>query len=149
MIDDEDDMTPRALILEHDIDVNLIVEDQDDPTHISTQKSRPIVAPPEEFYGQPDSIYIRVQWNPDISGGAFSFLVRNELIHNLKDDEELPEEVAKLGAFVRGMLEMAMAFPSKCFEVGCSAQNAEIIAETDGLTEEQKDLLMGQPKGSA
>lgn len=127
--------------------VDIIVEDQEDADNIQTQHSKPLLVSKEEFYGQPDSIYVRVSWNELLQG--FNFTVRNELIYALEPDQEVPDEIMKLGAFVRGMLELSMAFPSKCFEVGMQAQSNDLINDLDGLSDEQKALLHGMPQGRA
>lgn len=125
-------------------DVSLITEDQIDSDNIKTQRSIPIPADPETFYGQSDSVYIRVKWDNEVRG--FSFSVRNELLMNAT---ELTEDVVNLGAFVRGVIEVGMAKPSQCYNIGVQAQNHDAIARDDGLTPEQKDLFAGDPKGSA
>lgn len=126
----------------------LITGDQDDETPIVTQRSTPIENNPEAFYNQTDSVYIRVKWNENVKG--FSFSVRNELFMNaISNQLEIDDNVSNLGAFVRGLIELGMAFPSKCYTVGLQALNQDAIANSKGLSDAQKDLLSGEPQGHA
>jgi hypothetical protein len=124
-----------------------ITEDQSDPENIKTQRAKPVNFAPEEFYGQFDSIYVRVKWDNVVQG--FSMSVRNELVQSFAEPQEIPEEIVRLSSFIRGMIELGMAFPSKCYSLGLEAQNADYIRNSEGLTEAQKELLQGEPQGSA
>ena len=103
---------------------------------------------PEEFYGNEDSVYIRVKYFKETD--AFKFDVKSEIIEqNYKEDEPLPQSIVSLTAFVRGMLEFALHYPHQMYRVGNQAMQADMIANMGDLTDEQKKLLMGNTEGSA
>lgn len=115
---------------------------------IETQHTKPIDTPPEEFYNQPDSIYVRLQYFEDTD--RFRLEVKNEILAKYSTEEELPAHIMALCAFVRGMLEVSINRASLVTSVGVQAINAEnMILARDGMSPEQKILLDTETKGSA
>jgi len=116
---------------------------------VKTQHTEPMEIPPEEFYGNPNSIYIRVLWSDEEKG--FAITVRNELWYKYEQDPtQIPDELVRLSAFVRGMIELGLTYPSNAYTIGTYAINNDLIQrETEGMSDLQKTLLRGEPFGNA
>jgi hypothetical protein len=106
------------------------------------------VQDPKEFYGQGDSVYIKVTYIEDKD--AFKFDVKNEIIEqHYGDTDILPPPMVSLSAFIRGMLECALSAPHQMYSIGVRAINADLVSNMSDLTDEQRKLLMGNVEGSA
>ena len=125
------------------------MDDDDKDITVEPKLTTPMELPPEEFYNNPDSIYVRVKW--DDSEKGFAITVRNELWYKYEEDpSKIPDELVKLSAYVRGMIELGLAFPTRAYAIGVEAVNQDtIFRETEGMSEEQKELLRGEMKGNA
>ena len=118
-----------------------------DINDIETQRTEPRDTPAEEFYGKNDSCYVRIQFCEEQNG--YRFEVKNELMSRYNDGDEVPNDIKALTAFIRGMLEVALANPHEMYVLGNRAMNNDVIAQTEGLTDEQRKLLMEEPLGKA
>lgn len=108
---------------------------------------KPVDTSAEEFYAQTDSCYVRIQLNPDTN--AFRFEVRNEILQSVEDLSEIPQNVETLALFVRGMLAVAMNNPAEMYQIGIKARNYDIINADEELNDDEKELLSGEPAGTA
>lgn len=121
--------------------------DEDDVIdNIKPAKTEALDTPPEEFYNQPDSIYVKLQYFEDTD--MFRFEVKNELLSKF-DKENVPPKIMSLCAYIRGMVELALAEPHLTASIGIKAMNAEVDNAPDGLSDEQKDLFNTTPAGNA
>ncbi len=102
---------------------------------------------PEDFYGQADCCYVRLKYNAEID--AFKFEVKNELLEKYEANAVIPKGILSVAAFVRGMLEFALAYPHQMYRVGMTAMNADMMDNMGDMSAEQKALLMGDMEGSA
>lgn len=127
------------------------MNDEDEPVTINLDdvkpsKIDPIDTPPEEFYNQDDSIYIRLQYFKDTD--FFKFEVKNELLQHY-DPNDVPSKIMSLCAYIRGMVEVAMTNPYSISMIGVKAMNMDEIDEDETLTEEQKSLFKYKTMGNA
>lgn len=102
----------------------------------------PLEIKSEEFYKQPDSFYIRIQWLPEEQG--YKFQVWNELLGN----EDLAEGAKLVLALGRGMVECCIQDPRYFYMTGLKAMQLDMLS--DSLSEErQKMALHGEMTGEA
>lgn len=121
---------------------------------VEPKASKPIDSTPEEFYNRDDSFYIRLQYFEE--NEHFKFEVKNPIMNKYEKNEDVPQYLWSLCAFIRGIVEVAMSNPQMLTHLGVKAINAdasrEVLEEqvdTEGLTEGQIALLHSSAKGNA
>lgn len=103
---------------------------------------------PEDFYGQANSAYIRIAYNPAVRG--YMFTVRNELFHHVQDASQLDEGMTALATIVRGMVEAALNHTNDVYQLGLEAEKQDFMdINTEEMPAEHAELLMGEAKGVA
>lgn len=95
----------------------------------------------EEYYGQLDSCYLRVEHIGDM---GFRITLRNELLLSQDCDTKAGEFI---GAIARGLLEVAYNNSSIIYREGMAAAFREILeASSANMTEEQKAVWETPPE---
>jgi len=102
--------------------------------NIDTTQLKSLELKPEEFYGQKDSFYIRIQYVPNLDG--FKFQIWSEL-----DDTEKQQLLFLMG---RGLVEACIASPNTFYNIGFQAAEAEAW-DMNNKEEMFKSLLRGKP----
>ena len=96
----------------------------------------------EEFYGQSDSVYIRVEYVNPI---GFRITIRNEILLSQDTDISSGEFV---GALARGLLEVAYKQPEQIHGIGTQAAFADMVAASgDNLPDNIKEIWYGPVEG--
>jgi len=96
----------------------------------------------EDFYGQNDSAYIRIEYVEPL---GYRIFILNELL--LSSDAE-----TKAGEFIqaiaRGLMEMAYMAGEKVYMTGKQALVYDtMVASSEGMTEEMKEIWYGPTEG--
>ncbi len=99
----------------------------------------------DNFYNDPNSIYIKLTYCPKIN--SFKFEVKNCLIEQFTP-ETVPEHVLGLTNLVKGMVAVSIDNAGEMRRIGETIYNAEILENTD-MEEKHKNLLRGNMKGNA
>ena len=106
----------------------------------------PLETKPEEFYNQPDSVYLRIQYVPNVRG--YKFEVWNQLYHSLADINDLQDDHKMMMTLARGLAEIVMSDPQTVYNVGSNAQNRDFIHHNPELSDDEKKMF-ATPQGVA
>lgn len=97
-----------------------------------------------EFYEQPDSIYIRLQYIEDKD--AFKFTICNQLALS---GIEPTNSLMIMDALARGAIETLITNPKSLYALGVVDQMRQEVLTSKDYTDDQKKLFDMEPKGNA